>query len=77
MGFPAHKSRKISRLLKTNPKAIDSLNLVLKKGMPPYSNQKDLDCECGCQGNCPKGYDWDYEHLPKDAYQATDRSYFR
>lgn len=38
--------------------------------LPPFSNQKDLGCECGCRGRCVKGHEWDYSHLPEGALQG-------
>lgn len=69
--------RKIFRLLQTyeNCKmerkiATQILNLVVKEGMlPPDSFQSDLKCECGCQGRCTVGHNWDSEGLPEGARQ--------
>lgn len=74
--------RKILKLLKTwdgcqktMETANDILDLVVKEGMlPPKSYQRDLGCECGCKGWCPKGNDWDYEHIPIGDMQ-TNRKY--
>ena len=47
------------------------LKAVMKAGMlPPWSNQRDLGCECGCKGYCPNGNHWDYENTPEGALQT-------
>lgn len=38
--------------------------------LPPFSKQADLGCECGCKGRCPKGHEWDYEHMKENAMQV-------
>lgn len=75
---------KLTKLLKTYENSkLDRetsrtiLSMLEENGMlPPWSSQRDLGCECGCKGWCPKGYKWDYEHHPKGAFQ-TDRIYRR
>jgi hypothetical protein len=51
------------------------IDVMVEAGMlPPRSQQRDLGCECGCKGWCPKGHDWDYEHMPAGSMQ-TPRNY--
>ena len=71
--------KRIARLLKQELQGAENRRLAGKildsieaAGMkPPWSNQADLGCECGCKGRCPKGRNWDYEHMPNGAMQVS------